>query len=66
MSSFNFIELLDGEVKRLLTPCGCDHKHHCGKPCPECGCTECSCPNCQARKEGRHPEQLENTQRRFV
>jgi hypothetical protein len=58
MTNFNFLDLLDGgEMKRLSTPCGCEHKHHCGKACKDCDCANCTCPNCTARKEGRHPDQ---------
>lgn len=65
MSNFTFLDLLDGgEMKRLFTPCSCEHTHHCGKQCKECDCVECSCPNCVARKEGVHPEQ--QTKKRFI
>jgi hypothetical protein len=65
MTTFTFLDLLDGgEMKRLYTPCSCDHEHHCGQNCKKCGCTTCSCPNCLARKAGTHPEQ--QTSKRFL
>lgn len=61
MSLFSFFDMMDGETQMLLTPCHkCGHKHHCNREqCKECECTECDCDNCRARKQGRHPDQIE-------